>query len=181
MNIKSVCVFCGARSGKNPAYEQAAHDLGREIAANGWRLVFGAGDVGIMGATAKATKDHGGKTFGVIPQHLLGFETNKAETGNNIITDDMHSRKKLMFVNSDAVVVLPGGAGSLDEFFEVLTWAQLKLHNRPIILANIDGYWDPLVALVDHVVDQGFADASLKTLFTVCTSVHDVVGILRSA
>ena len=181
MPIKSICVFCGARSGVKPEYAHAATELGQEIARHGWRLVYGAGDMGIMGSVATATKTNGAPTFGVIPEHLLGYETNKPEQGNNIVTDDMHSRKKLMFVNSDAVVVLPGGAGSLDEFFEVLTWAQLGLHQRPIILGNIAGYWDPLIALIDHVVDQGFADPSLRTLFHVCDTVQGAVEILRSS
>ena len=109
------------------------------------------------------------------------FETNKTDRGANIITDDMHSRKKLMFVNSDAVVVLPGGAGSLDEFFEVLTWAQLGLHGKPIILANIEGYWTPLIALIDHVVSQGFASESVKNFFQVAETVQETVDLLRSA
>lgn len=177
----SVCVFCGARSGQNPAYETAANDMGRTIARNQWRLVYGAGDVGLMGATARAAQKHGADTFGVIPRHLLEWEQGKLDLTRIIITEDMHARKKLMFTNSDAVVVLPGGAGSLDEFFEVLTWAQLQLHERPILLLNIAGYWDPLITLIDHVIDQGFADPSLKGLFQVVTSVDAAEDVLRKA
>ncbi len=177
----SVCVFCGARPGQDPEFMQAANNMGSALAKNNWRLVYGAGDVGIMGAVANATQTAGGQTFGVIPQHLVDWEVAKRDLDHLIVTDDMHTRKKLMFTNSDAVVVLPGGAGSLDEFFEVLTWAQLKLHSKPILLVNIQGYWDPLIALVDHVVDQSFADASLKNLFQVCTSVEDTVETLRSS
>ena len=177
----SICVFCGARDGAKPEYMLAAKDLGQAIADNNWRLVFGAGDKGIMGAVSASAVDHGAQKMGVIPTHLLGFETNNADPRENIVTDDMHSRKKLMFVNSDAVVLLPGGAGSLDEFFEVLTWAQLGLHNRPIIVGNIAGYWTPLMALVDHVIEQGFASPSLKDYFSVVEDVPAIVDALRSA
>lgn len=178
---KSICVYCGARFGSNPSYKDAADDLGRGIAKNGWRLVYGAGDVGLMGQVANATQSNGGKTFGVIPQHLLEWEVGKRDLDQFIVTDDMHTRKKLMFTNSDAVVLLPGGAGSLDEFFEVLTWAQLGLHNNPIVVANVAGYWAPMIALVDHVIAQGFADPSLRSLFQVEDTIDDVILALRSA
>ena len=176
---KSICVFCGSRHGRSPAYAQAAQDLGTAIAANNWRLVYGAGDVGLMGDVANATQAAGGSTFGVIPQHLLDWEVGKRDLDQFIITDDMHSRKKLMFINSDAVVLLPGGAGSLDEFFEILTWAQLNLHEKPIIVANIEGYWDPLIALVEHTVNSGFADASLLKLFQVAPDIEATIKALQ--
>jgi len=159
---------------------QAATDLGSALGTRGWRLVFGAGDAGIMGAVAAAARAQGGDTLGVIPQHLVGWEAKNesVSAANAIITDDMHSRKKLMFTNSDAVVVLPGGAGSLDEFFEVVTWAQLGLHKRPIVLVNIQGYWDPLIALVDHVIAQGFAGDTLKDHFTVVDDVPATLATL---
>lgn len=177
----SICVFCGARFGNSPAYKAAADDLGAAIAVNNWRLVYGAGDVGIMGAVANAAQAAGAETFGVIPQHLLDWEVGKRDLNQFIITEDMHSRKKLMFTNSNAVVLLPGGAGSLDEFFEVLTWAQLDLHTRPIIVANINGYWSPLLALVDHVIAEGFADVSLRDLFVVHDNIEQVVADLKTA
>ncbi len=179
----SVCVFCGARPGAHPAYMKAAQDLGDAIGSAGWRLVFGAGDAGIMGAVAAATRSKDGATLGVIPEHLVGWEAKNesVSNANAIITDDMHSRKKLMFTNSDAVVVLPGGAGSLDEFFEVLTWAQLGLHKRPIIIANIEGYWDPLITLLDHVISQGFASETLHSHYRLCDTVDDVLTALRSS
>ncbi|MGB1235514.1 MAG: TIGR00730 family Rossman fold protein [Planktomarina sp.] len=176
---KSICVFCGSRHGNSPAYAKAAQDLGAAIAVNKWRLVYGAGDVGLMGDVADATQAAGGGTFGVIPQHLLDWEVGKRDLDQFIVTDDMHSRKKLMFINSDAAVLLPGGAGSLDEFFEVLTWAQLNLHEKPIIVANIEGYWDPLMALVEHTVNNGFADASLLNLFTVAPDIEATIEALR--
>lgn len=170
----SVCVFCGSRNGTNPAHVAAAADLGRMLARRGWRLVYGAGDVGLMGQVARAAQAEQADTFGVIPIHLLKAEVGKTDLTRFVITEDMHERKKVMFMNSDAIVVLPGGAGSLDEFFEVLTWAQIGLHNKPIFLVDIAGYWQPLIALVDHVIEQGFADAGLKAQFTV---VADVAGV----
>lgn len=139
----------------------AADALGRGIAARDWRLVYGAGDVGLMGAVARAVQDAGGETFGVIPEHLVQMEVGKVDLTAYVVTETMHERKKVMIMNADAVVMLPGGAGSLDEFFEALTWRQLGLHGKPIVLVNTDGYWDPLRAMMDHVVEQGFADASL--------------------
>ena len=171
MQQKSVCVFCGARKGVLPAYTAAAQATGAMMAANGWRLVYGAGDVGLMGEVARATQAAGGATFGVIPVHLLDMEVGKRDLSTFVITQDMHERKKVMFMNCDAIVVLPGGAGSLDEFFEVLTWAQIGLHAKPIWLLDVGGYWQPLVGLIDHIVAQGFADASVKGLFGVVKTV----------
>jgi uncharacterized protein (TIGR00730 family) len=175
---KSVCVFCGARNGTLPAYTEAAQATGTMLAARGWRLVYGAGDVGLMGEVARATQAAGGATFGVIPVHLLGMEVGKRDLSTFVVTEDMHERKKVMFMNSDAVVVLPGGAGSLDEFFEVLTWAQIGLHKKPIWLLDVAGYWQPLLGLIDHVVDQGFADASLRGLFGVAKTVAELDAAL---
>ena len=165
MSLRSVCVFCGSRPGRNPAHLAAARDTGAMLARNGWRLVFGAGDVGLMGEVAKAAQAAGAPTLGVIPVHLLGRERRDRDGAQMVVTEDMHERKKVMFMNSDAVVVLPGGAGSLDEFFEVLTWAQIGLHGKPILLVDVEGYWQPLLALVDHVIAEGFADAGLKRHF----------------
>jgi uncharacterized protein (TIGR00730 family) len=150
------------------------------IAAEGWRLVYGAGDVGLMGEVARAAITAGAQALGVIPTHLLGREKGKRDLGTLIITENMHERKKVMFMNSDAIVVLPGGAGSLDEFFEVLTWAQIGLHAKPIYLLDVEGYWQPLVALVDHVVTEGFADPSVRTLFKVKKSPAELINALRA-
>lgn len=157
----SVCVYCGSRAGGTPSYETAATAFGRALADEGWRLVYGAGDVGLMGAVARAAQAAGAVTFGVIPTHLLPKEVGKRDLTTFVITENMHERKKVMYMNSDAIVVLPGGAGSLDEFFEVLTWRQLGLHSKPIFLLNTEGYWTPLMQLIQHVIAEGFADASL--------------------
>lgn len=181
MTSKSICVYCGSRPGRNTAYAAAADALGRAIAGEGWRLVYGAGDVGLMGTVARAAQDAGGDTFGVIPTHLMDLEVGKTDLTRFIITETMHERKKVMVMNADAIVVLPGGAGSLDEFFEVLTWRQLGLHGKPIILLSVDDYWAPLTALLDHVVDQGFADASLLGFVETTTSASDTITALRRA
>ncbi len=179
--IFSVCVFCGSRNGTNPAYTAAAQDLGSAIANQGWRLVYGAGDVGLMGATARTAQVAGAETFGVIPVHLLKQEVGKRDLSKFIVTENMHERKKVMFMNCDAIVVLPGGAGSLDEFFEVLTWRQLGLHEKPIYLLNIAGYWDKLLGLLDHVIENGFADESMKSYVSSFDNVASLTTALRSA
>jgi uncharacterized protein (TIGR00730 family) len=179
-SLPSLCVFCGARLGGLAAYSQAANDLGNLIATLGWRLVYGAGDVGLMGEVARAAQSAGAATLGVIPTHLLAMEVGKRDLTTFIITENMHERKKVMFMNCDAIAVLPGGAGSLDEFFEVLTWAQIGLHAKPIYLLDIAGYWQPLIGLIDHAIDQGFADASLRRHFTVLPTVAMLDPALRS-
>ncbi|MEL7012104.1 MAG: TIGR00730 family Rossman fold protein [Pseudomonadota bacterium] len=178
MSERSICVFCGSRKGVLPAYEAAAIELGDQIAKRGWRLVYGAGDVGLMGAVANSAQAGGAETFGVIPEHLVRWEVGKTDLSRYVVTETMHERKKVMFMNCDAVVVLPGGAGSLDELFEVVTWRQLGLHEKPVLLVNVDGYWDPLIALIHHVVDQGFADASLLGFVTVCDDIDGVMAEL---
>ncbi|MFK7765335.1 MAG: TIGR00730 family Rossman fold protein [Roseobacter sp.] len=167
MRPKSICVYCGSRFGTDPAYKDAAEAFGRAIAEQGWRLVYGAGDVGLMGAVARSAQTAGAETFGVIPQHLVDWEVGKTDLTSYVVTETMHERKKVMFMNCDAVVMLPGGAGSLDEFFEALTWRQLGLHEKPILLMNTNGYWNPLLDLINHVTTQGFADDSLKGFYHV--------------
>lgn len=129
---KSICVFCGSRDGDDPAFRAAASELGHALADENYRLVYGAGDVGLMGAVARSAMKAGGDTFGVIPEHLMRREIGKRDLGALIVTETMHERKKVMFMNADAIVTLPGGIGSLDELFEILTWRQLGLHEKPI-------------------------------------------------
>ncbi len=179
--LRSICVFCGARSGANPAHAAAARDFGQALARNGWRLVYGAGDIGLMGEVARAAQAAGAQAMGIIPTHLIGLEKGRRQVSQFVITEDMHERKKVMFMNSDAVVVLPGGAGSLDEFFEVLTWAQIGLHRKPILLLDVQGYWQPLVSLLRHIVAEGFADPSMLGLFQVVPDVAQAEARLQSA
>lgn len=177
----SVCVYCGSRDGIDPAYAQAATDCGAMLADNGWRLVYGAGDVGLMGRVARAAQSGGGDTFGVIPQHLIDWEVGKTDLTTFIITETMHERKKVMLLNANAIVVLPGGAGSMDEMFEALTWRQLGLHAKPIFVVNTNGYWDALLVLVDQIIGQGFADDSLLHFLTVVPDVATLQAKLDAA
>lgn len=178
---KSVCVYCGSRAGARPAYAEAARATGRMLARNGWRLVYGAGDVGLMGEVARAAIEAGGAAFGVIPLHLMAREVGKRDLSTLVVTEDMHERKKVMFMNSDAIVVLPGGAGSLDELFEVVTWRQIGLHGKPVFLLDTEGYWQPLLRLLEHVVDEGFADRSLLSFLTPFRDVDALEGALAAA
>ncbi|MGR3462821.1 MAG: LOG family protein [Roseovarius sp.] len=181
MTHAAVCVFCGAREGHDPSYMAAAEETGRMLAGNGWELVYGAGDVGLMGAVARAAQAAGGRTLGVIPAHLVGREGGRPGLTRHIVTETMHERKKVMFMNSHAIVVLPGGAGSLDELFEVLTWRQLGLHQKPIFLLNTNDYWTPLMRLVEHVIARGFADASLRRMIREVDDPQALGTALRAA
>ncbi|MEM6940755.1 MAG: TIGR00730 family Rossman fold protein [Pseudomonadota bacterium] len=180
MGVKSVCVYCGSRDGIDPAFGHAAATLGAGLAASGMRLVYGAGDLGLMGQVARAAQDAGADTFGVIPEHLVNLEVGKRDLTRYVITETMHERKKVMFMNCDAVVLLPGGAGSLDEFFEALTWGQLGLHRKPIFIVNTAGYWDPLIALIKHVVAQEFAAESLLDFISVVSDAEAAITALRA-
>ncbi|MBC7133857.1 MAG: TIGR00730 family Rossman fold protein [Roseovarius sp.] len=181
MPRNAVCVFCGARTGASPAYAAAAEATGRMLADNGWQLVYGAGDIGLMGVVARAAQAAGGETMGVIPEHLVRREVGKRDLTRHVVTETMHERKKVMFMNSHAIVVLPGGAGTLDEFFEVLTWRQIGLHQKPVFLLNTEGYWTPLMQLLDHVIAAGFADPDLKRIVQSTDNVQDLSIALRAA
>ena len=177
----SVCVYCGSRMGARPAYRAAADEVGTLLARKGWQLVYGAGDVGLMGIVAAAAQAGGGDTLGVIPQHLLAREVGRRDLTRFVVTETMHERKKVMFMNAHATIVMPGGAGSLDEFFEVLTWAQLGLHAKTIVLLDVEGYWQPLVALVEHVIAEGFADTTLRGLFEVAATPEEAIARIDAA
>ncbi len=174
----SVCVFCGSRNGSDPAFAAAAAALGRGLAGAGMRLVYGAGDVGLMGEVARAAQAHGGETFGVIPAHLMRAEVGKRDLTSFVVTETMHERKKVMFMNADAIVALPGGLGTLDEFFEVITWAQLDLHKKPVFLLNLNGFWDPLQALIEHVIAAGLAPEAARSFYTAVPDVPTLMDRL---
>ena len=178
---KSVCVYCGSRSGSDPAFTRDAESMGAGLADAGYRLIYGAGDVGLMGSVARAAQAAGGQTFGVIPQHLVDWEVGKTDLTTYVVTETMHERKKVMFMNCDAVVVLPGGAGSLDELFEALTWRQLGLHQKPIFIVNTNGYWDLLIQLLNHVVNSGFAGAEVLDYITPVPDATAALTALRRA
>ncbi|MCG7622440.1 TIGR00730 family Rossman fold protein [Epibacterium sp. Ofav1-8] len=181
MTVTSVCVYCGSRMGTNPAYEDAARDLGAGLAAAGLRLVYGAGDVGLMGTVARAAQAAGGETFGVIPEHLVRREVGKRDLTTYVVTETMHERKKVMLYNADAVILLPGGMGSLDELFEAITWRQLGLHSKPIVVLNTAGYWEPLRSLANHVIAEGFADAAVLDTLVWAQTVPDALTALTTA
>jgi len=158
--MKSLCVYCGSRSGKNPAFQEAAIAIGKEAARLGCRIVYGGGKLGLMGAAAGAARDAGGKVFGVIPDFLVELE-GILEGVDHKIVETMHERKMMMFEESDAILTLPGGIGTLEELIEVLSWARLSLHKKPVILLNLDDFWSPLKHLFEHIVEEGFADPRL--------------------
>lgn len=172
--IGALCVFCGSQTGTNPAYAAAAAALGRDMAARGTTLVFGGGRVGLMGVAADAVLSGGGKIVGVIPNFLKDKELAHTAATEMIVVPDMHTRKKVMFERSDAFCILPGGVGTLDEMFEIVTWRQLHLHNKPIIVLNTAGYWDHLVALFGRMIGAGFAHQGHEALITVVNGPEDV-------
>ena len=180
MQNLSVCVFCGSRFGLNPEYEHAAKSLGIGLGERNWRLVYGAGDVGLMGSLARSAQAAGAAILGVIPTHLIPKEVAMKDLTNLIVTENMHERKKIMFMNSEAIILLPGGIGSLDEFFEVLTWVQLGLHEKPIVLVNVSNYWDRLLSLIEQMCSEGFADPSISNALSVVENVESALDIIES-
>jgi uncharacterized protein (TIGR00730 family) len=179
--IKTVCVYCGSGAGNNPRFIEAASAFGKILAENGIRLVYGGGSIGLMGAVANGALDHGGIVTGIIPEFLNTRERMLSRVQELIITPDMHERKRLMFERSDAFVALPGGIGTLEELVEQLTWKQLGRHAKPVLLANIDGFWEPLFDLLAHMretqfIRQGFAVEILKA-----DRAEEILPKLRSA
>jgi len=172
--IKSLCVYCGSRAGDDDIYAETAKKLGESLAETGTRLVYGGGKLGLMGITAGTVRDLGGDVFGVIPKFLVSVE-GVLEGVDHIEVDSMHERKMRMFEESDAFCVLPGGIGTLEEIIELLSWVRLDLHRKPLILCNVKGYWDPLVKLLHHVVDEGFAAKELKEDLIVVSSPEEVM------
>lgn len=177
-NIQSVCVFCGSRSGLKSIYKEKAVELGQLIAHEELTLVYGGGDIGLMGSLASSAQENGCNIIGIIPKQLMDKEVGKTNLKELKVTDNMHERKNLMYKNSDAFIILPGGVGTLDEFFEILTWAQLGLHKKPIILVNTDKFWDPLINLINHQVTLGFMKQSIKSLFTIIETPKDAIAYL---
>jgi uncharacterized protein (TIGR00730 family) len=179
--IKTVCVYCGSGPGTNPHFEQAAIALGKVFAENDICLVYGGGSIGLMGAVAKSTLDHGGKVTGIIPDFLRARENALTRVQEMIVTPDMHERKRLMFEHSDAFVALPGGIGTLEELVEQLTWQQLGRHSKPVLVANIDNFWEPLLALLAHMRSTAFIRPSLPLEVLQAERVEDILPRLRAA
>jgi uncharacterized protein (TIGR00730 family) len=178
--IHSLAVFCGSRVGVNPAYAEAGRLLGHGLARAGIRLVFGGGRIGIMGVVADAVLEAGGTVLGVIPEFLTQTEVAHAGATEMVVTDSMHTRKLRLYEESDAFLVMPGGLGTFDEAFEIITWRQLRLHDKPILLCDVAGWAAPLVATIDHAIEQGFADPTCRRLFEVIDGVPAVLDRLRS-
>lgn len=180
-DIRSICVFCGSSSGNTPVFEEAARRLGHVIAGDGLRLVYGGGSIGLMGTVARAVLEAGGEVLGVIPQFLVDREVMLPEVTELIVTQDMHQRKRIMFEQSDAFVALPGGIGTLEEVVEQMTWFQLGQHAKPIVLADIEGFWAPLAHLLDHMKASGFIRPGFEVSYGVAERVEDVVPMIRAA
>ena len=176
--IRSICVYCGSREGQDPVYRREAALVGAGLAARGITLVFGAGGVGIMNVIADAVLDGGGDAIGVIPRHLAAQELKREGLTETVLVDTMHERKQIMFERADAFVVLPGGFGTLDEFFEMLTWKMLDLHRKPIFLVDCAGYWAPLAGLIDHVIAKGFADRATRDLISIVSGADGLLDAI---
>lgn len=178
-DIHSVAVFCGAQSGSRPVYAEAADALGRGLAEAGMRLIYGGGGVGLMGRVADAAVTAGGSVVGVIPEFLTRWEVAHEGIGELIVTDSMHSRKRRMFDLADVFVTMPGGLGTMDETFEILTWRQLKLHDKPILLCDIAGSAKPLLATIEAAIAEGFARSEIRGLYEVVEGVPALMERLR--
>ncbi|MEQ9812943.1 MAG: TIGR00730 family Rossman fold protein [Azospirillaceae bacterium] len=177
--IRSVCVYCGSSSRVDQAFKDAASALGRSVAARGMRLVYGGGRVGLMGLAADACLAAGGQVIGIIPGHIQELEVEHHGLTELHVVDSMHTRKRMMFDESDGFVILPGGLGTLDEMFEIITWRQLALHDKPIVLANIRNYWDPVLALLEHQIEIGFCRPEHRGLFRVEATVEAALDALE--
>jgi uncharacterized protein (TIGR00730 family) len=180
-NLWNICVYCGSGPGHNPAFAQAALDFGRILAAEEIGLVYGGGSLGLMGETARSVIRHGGRVTGIIPAFLSAREHMLLEAQELIVVDNMHQRKHLMFVKSDAFVALPGGLGTLEEFVEQLTWSQLEQHQKPIVLANIDGFWDPLLSLFARMQQEDFIRRGLELHLEVVDRVDAIIPAITRA
>ena len=172
---KSLCVYCGSRTGRQPAFAAAAEKLGRVLAASGIRLIYGGGGIGLMGITARATMENGGEVVGIVPGFLRKLEVQQEGLTQLIVTETMHERKWLMYDMADAFAVLPGGIGTLEELTELLSWRHLRVHEKPIVLINLDHYWDPLLDLFEHAMTEEFAAQSLRAEYAVVDRVEDVL------
>ncbi|HMO30516.1 TIGR00730 family Rossman fold protein [Enterovirga sp.] len=179
--IRHVCIYCGSSSGADPVFEEAATELGRRLAQAGISLVYGGGDVGLMGAVARAVLGAGGHVTGIIPDFLRRRENMIEEAQELVVVRDMHTRKRMMFDRADAFVALPGGIGTLEELVEQMTWSQLGRHRKPILLLDVRGFWRPLVTLLDHMRAEGFIRPGLDLTYLVTDRVEKVLPMLDHA
>ncbi|MBZ9795870.1 TIGR00730 family Rossman fold protein [Mesorhizobium sp. ES1-4] len=182
--IRSVCVYCGSSPGRDEIYAKAGHLLGRSIARAGLRLVYGGGTKGIMGAVAEGALKAGGKVTGIIPRFLINKEATETaldRLDELLITDNMHERKHKMFEKSDAFVALPGGIGTVEEIVEIMTWAQLGHHRKPIVFGNVSGFWDPMLSLLDHMTGEGFIHTAQRVKPLVVNDPEAIVAAIMVA
>ncbi len=179
--IKNICVYCGSSDGRDPVFKETADRFGQLLAENGIGLVYGGGSLGLMGAVARSVLRHGGHATGIIPEFLSERERMLRDVQTLTVTRDMHERKRLMFEQSDAFVALPGGIGTLEETVEMLTWSQLGQHAKPVALANIGGYWEPLRVLFDHMRQENFIRRDLDVGYIVVDRIEDVIPCVREA
>ena len=179
--VNRLCVYCGASDQVDAAYREAAVELGDRLAGAGIELIYGGGRIGLMGRLADAVLLAGGRVTGIIPGHLHNREIGHHGVSELIVVGSMHERKQLMFERADAFAVLPGGIGTIEETFEIITWKQLLLHDKPIVVVDIAGYWQKLQALVDHVIEKGFASRRSRALFQVVETVDMLMEALAAA
>lgn len=174
--MKSVCVFCGASNNVDQRFLDEGHKLGAMLAKENIQFVYGGADCGVMGAIANGVLENGGKALGVFPRVLDGLEEAHKGLSETIIVDDMHTRKMIMFERSDSFIVMPGGFGTMDETFEVITWKQLETHEKPIVIYNFEGYWDHWVAFTEHIIKSGFASEKTRSLYDVENTLDGVLS-----
>lgn len=179
--LRNLCVYCGSSNSVDPEYLELAAELGRSAAAQGIGIVYGAGGVGLMGALANGALAAGGQVVGVIPEHIEQWELGHRGISEYIVVDNMHTRKTMMFERADAFCVLPGGIGTLEETFETLTWRQLGLHDKPIVMLNHDGFWQPLLELFTHMIEARFLRPPQERLFAVAATVPEVFELVAAA
>jgi len=180
-DINNVCVYCGSSSNVDDAFKEGAVQLGKEIAKQKWGVVYGGGDVGLMGLVANSALEAGGDVIGIIPEHISSREVQHTSLTELHVVDTMHVRKQMMVDKSEAFVILPGGIGTMDEFFELVTWKQLGLHDKPIVIVNLNGYWTKLIELVTNIANEGFMRQEDLTMYHVVDKIEDVVETLKNA
>jgi len=180
-DIRAVCVYCGSSGRVADRFKATARRLGELLAERGIEVVYGGGRVGLMGVVADAALAAGGRVTGIIPDHIQALEVEHTGLTELIVVESMHVRKRRMFDLAQAVVVLPGGLGTLDETIEVITWKQLALHDKPVVLVNDGGFWDPLMRLIDHMIEHGFARPQHRRMFRLVDTVDDVFPALALA
>ena len=179
--ITNVCVYCGSAQGHSPRHAETARAVGAALAERQVGLVYGGGAAGLMGTVARAVKGGGGRVIGVIPDFLIAKEGTSLAIDERIVVPDMHTRKRIMFERADAFVALPGGIGTLEELVEMLTWVQLGRHSKPVLIANVDGFWDPLLALLEHMTAEGFLSTAFVVRYLVARRVEEILPMLEAA